>query len=36
MPVGFDDERSVFIANPEIAVFVDGQAFRIKAILIGS
>lgn len=34
MPVGFDDERSVFIADPEIAVFVDGQAFRIKAIRV--
>lgn len=34
MPVGFDDERSVFIADSEIAVFVDGQAFRIKAIRV--
>ena len=34
MAVGFDDERPVFVTDPEIAVFVDSQVFRIEAVCI--
>ena len=36
VPVGFDNKWPIFVTDPEIAVFVDGQAFRIEAIRIGS